>query len=297
MRIRKILPISKLGLVLVLGYAAVRVPLMRPHGPIVSAPASEVQAEGQRQDRTVDGASAEVADNSVIIEQNIFGGHYSKFDANETQPGEDSSTSMPSAETELGLNLVGVVCGPPAFSRAIIMDVKGNSLDRYMIGQTVAGARVESIGEDAVILLHNGREKMLKLKVSGRGSESSSRAPLAQSSGVAGGVGPSEHSGTQAHPAAPSRLGRVETILRQAVIKPHTVDGRVEGLRLTGLDDIPAAREFGLKNGDIINAVNGHTVTSKQKAFQVLMKARSQPQISIEMSRGDKTRRLSFDLR
>ena len=297
MRVRKILPITKLGLVLVLGYAAVRIPLMRPHGPIVSAPASEVGAESQRQDRTVDGASAEVPDNSVIIEQNIFGGHYSKFDANETQPGDDSSTSMPSAETELGLNLIGVVCGPPAFSRAIIMDVKGNTLDRYMIGQTIAGARVESIRENAVILLHNGREKMLSLKVKGRGQENSSRAPLPQRSGVGGGVGPSEHSTTQARSSASTRLARVETILKQAVIKPHAVEGRVDGLILTGLEDIPAAREFGLKNGDIINTVNGHTVTSKQKAFQVLMKARSQPQISIEMSRGDKTRRLSFDLR
>jgi len=55
LRVRKILPITKLGLVLVLGYAAVRIPLMRPHGPIVSAPASEVGAEGQRQERMVDG--------------------------------------------------------------------------------------------------------------------------------------------------------------------------------------------------------------------------------------------------
>ncbi|UCG48287.1 MAG: PDZ domain-containing protein [Phycisphaerales bacterium] len=270
---------------------------MRPHGPIVSAPASEAGAGVHWKDRTVDGARAEVPDNSVIIEQNIFGGRYSKLDANETQPGDSSSTSMPSAEKELGLNLVGVVCGPPAFSRAIIMDVKGNTLDRYMIGQTIAGARVESIREDAVILLHNGREKMLSLKVRGRGKENGPRAPLPQTSDVGGGVGASEHSTTQVRSAAATRLGRVETVLRQAVIEPHTVDGRVDGLRLTGLDDIPAAREFGLKNGDIINAVNGHAVTSKQKAFQVLMKARSQPQISIEMSRGDKTRRLSFDLR
>jgi len=53
---------------------------------------------------------------------------------------------------------------------------------------------------------------------------------------------------------------------------------------------------LGLQNGDIVQMVNGQSLTNKQKAFQVLQKARSQPRLQIQLLRDGKAKELSFDL-
>jgi hypothetical protein len=58
----------------------------------------------------------------------------------------------------------------------------------------------------------------------------------------------------------------VETILMKAVIEPYHINGQIEGLQITGLDKILIARDLLLKSGDIIRAVNGHPLNSKQRA-------------------------------
>jgi type II secretory pathway component PulC len=67
-------------------------------------------------------------------------------------------------------------------------------------------------------------------------------------------------------------------------------------LRITGLDQIPLAEAFGLKNGDIVQAVNGQQLTSKQKAFQILQKAKTQSKVNIRILRDGKSKDLSFNL-
>jgi general secretion pathway protein C len=91
-------------------------------------------------------------------------------------------------------------------------------------------------------------------------------------------------------------LGYVEDIFRNATIEPHVVDGQTQGLKITGLENTPLAGMFGLRDGDVVQAVNGQRLTSKQKAFQVLQKARNQSRIHIQLLRKDQAKDLSFDL-
>jgi general secretion pathway protein C len=85
-------------------------------------------------------------------------------------------------------------------------------------------------------------------------------------------------------------------MLPKADIKPYAVDGKIEGLRITGLEDIEHMGDIGLENGDIIRTVNGHRLTSKQEAYQISKKARTQAVVSIELMRDNKTRTFSFHL-
>jgi general secretion pathway protein C len=298
--IRKVLFVSKLVLLLVLGCLIVRAVLLLQPRAVVFAPASAVATQNPGAPEAANSMGAGDSDTSVIIRRNIFGDDHSAIGQNSLGPNVGLAAAVPSAEKELGLTLVGVVCGAEVVSRAVIRDEQTSVLDLYRIGQVVAGARVESIQEDAVILLHNGQRKMLSLKTAGRGNESSTRAPSFETLQTAQDSvrrTEPEASAGQADSEAQTGIGRVEAILKQAVIRPHTVNGQVEGLRLSGLENIPAAAALGLRNGDVVRSVNGHTLTSKQRAFQVLMKAKSQPTISLELSRGEKTKKLSFDLR
>jgi type II secretory pathway component PulC len=85
-------------------------------------------------------------------------------------------------------------------------------------------------------------------------------------------------------------------ILHKATIEPYVRNGQTEGLQLTGLENIPMADMIGLRSGDVVQSVNGQQLTSKQKAFQVLMKAKTQSKIDIQLLRDGQSRNLSFDL-
>ena len=167
----------------------------------------------------------------------------------------------------------------------------------YKTGQNIGNARIKSIEENAVILLHNGQRKMLMLNRTGRDNKNNTQmlspAFINETGKFASPVLPLEQSLDE----TPTKITHLETILTKATIEPYLVDDQVEGLRITNLETIPMAKAFGLKEGDIIRYVNGHRLVSKQKAFQIFKKARSQTTMSLELLSDGETKELSFTLR
>jgi len=300
--VRKLLFVSKLSLALILG-CVIAVTLLRSYnrGEIFK-PAS---ATGTGDSEAVDlpaQAHNLVDDCSVIVERSIFGTAGLPSGRVRSDPGYVSAGLFPSAARELGLELVGTVSGSPTISRAVIKNTETKAVDLYRVGQTIAGASIESVESNAVILLHNGHRKMLSLRAAETRSGSGTPAPSAKPGADAGkvvttkSVSSVRQAPKQTPVAVPTKIGYVEDILTKAVIQPYAVNGQVQGLRITGLEKVRAAEALGLKNGDIIRLVNGQQLTSLQKAFQVFQKAKSQPTISLELSRGGDTKTLTFDL-
>lgn len=287
MNIRKFLFSVKLSLGLVLCFVVVRTVIIPQHPAEIFVPASAVSTENVSANRVKKSVEVSVEDYSAIVERNIFG---STDSSRADRPAK-------SAEKELNLALVGTVCGSTGVSRALIQDNKTKRLELYKTGQSVAGARIKSIEEDAVILLHNGQRKILKLNRTGGHNKNNMRVPSSQTIRNADKVVKPVESVKQPLTQNVTQISYVEAILTKAVIEPYTVNGQIEGLRITGLENIPMAKILGLKDGDVIRVVNGHQLTSKQKALQVFKKARSQATMSIEILRGDETKELSFDLR
>lgn len=237
-----------------------------------------------------------VKDYSVIIEQNIFSGADSPRRQNKALSGDENEGLVQSAEDELGLTLLGTVSGSPAVSRAVIKDIESDTIELYEIGDVVATASIESIETDAVILLHEGKRKILRLNRSQSvGNNNNARSPLYQTTNQKSEMVDTNLPIKQAHTKLHTKIGYVEAILKGAIIEPHVVNGQTEGLKITGLENIPAAKKFGLKNGDIIREVNGQQLTDKQKAFQVFKKAKTQPTMNIELLRDGEMKELSFD--
>ncbi len=89
----------------------------------------------------------------------------------------------------------------------------------------------------------------------------------------------------------------IEVFLEKMEVAPYIINGQQEGLSITGLDDLSMAGYFGFKNGDVIQNVNGQVLTDKQKAFQVLMKARSQSSLNVQLLRNQTKKDLSFEIK
>ncbi len=296
MYIRKVLLVFKLALVLMLSFVIIRTVIMPQHAAGIFTPASAVGTENVSANRAENPLETVVEDYSVIVAQNIFG----IMDVSNL---EDKSSELDKfdgvvrlAEEELNLELLGTVCGNTAVSRAIIINTKTKLLGMYKTGQNIGDARIKSIEENAIILLHNGQRKMLMLNRTGRDNKNNTQmlspAAISETSKSASPVLPVK----QPLIETPTKIAHLETILAEAAIEPYLVDGLVEGLRITDLDKIPLAKAFGLKDGDIILRVNGHQLTNKQQAFQVFKKAKSEAAMSLELLRGGETKELSFNL-
>ncbi|MCP4609133.1 MAG: hypothetical protein GY845_10520 [Planctomycetes bacterium] len=92
-----------------------------------------------------------------------------------------------------------------------------------------------------------------------------------------------------------TKMKCVETILRKAVIKPYCVDGQVKGLQISGLEKISQAKDLLLKNGDVIIAVNGNSLSSKKDAYRIFKKARKEPIMIIDLLQNGEPKKFLLD--
>jgi type II secretion system protein C len=256
------------------------------------------------------------SDYTAIIERNLFVGTDNVGNSQSVLNPSQTLGSLASAE-ELGLRLVGTIAGGPAASRAIIQDTKSNTTGVYKTGDAVAclvgspntqtrraetphidaapqaGVTVEAIHRDAVILHHEGRSLVLRL-CAGTGADNKSNSSKDKPQRAK-----DAYAASPANAQPQPRLDRAESvaeIFRKAKIEPYVKGNRTEGLRITGMENIPMAQVLGLQNGDVVQSVNGQPLTSKQKAFQILMKAKTQSKVDIQLLRDGKNKELSFNL-
>lgn len=290
MDIRKVLFITKLVLVLVLGYVVVRRVLLPEHTEKNSTPASALGGSAARVNQATGSPDLSFEDYAKIVERNPFGTS-GKWTSTANFTGSKHSVS-----DELGLALSGTVSGSPTLARAVIKDLKTGVLNLYKTDQTVAGARIESIEQDAVVLVCDGQRKVLRLNIGQSGSNNISQVASSRTTNKMSNVARVDLQTKKANTDTRTKIGCVEAILNNAAIEPYFIDGRIEGLRITDLENISAVKGLGLKNSDIIRAVNGHRLTNKQRAYQIFKKARSQAVIDIELLRDNNTKKLSFSM-
>jgi len=297
-RLTRLLSIAKACLLAALVYVGAEVATNALH---LSPRIDPKTARGELAALHTQGAVPEAClrpDYAIIVERDLFAGPASANHAKTSSPPPPVIDSITTAE-ELALRLVGTIAGGPLASRAVIQDTNTNSSGSYRIGDAVASATVEAIQRDAVVLRYQGRPLVLKLspgKPESKGQRTEERRPQKEIAGQTVNGSSQSPSAVAAPTSESSRMEYVAEVFRKATIEPYIRESRSEGLKITGLDKIPMAELFGLKDGDVIQSVNGQSLTSKQKAFQILMKAKTQPKMSIRLLRDGRSKDLSFDL-
>ncbi|UCE98808.1 MAG: PDZ domain-containing protein [Planctomycetota bacterium] len=295
----KALFVGKLALTSVLLFMAVKLVMLPAHMQVTLSPLSALAREKVPATEATDAPVLLLDDYAEIVERNPFRLSEKQMRKNQQTSMTNSLSADDYLSEQLGLALIGTISGNPVVARAIIKTLKTGGLDLYRVGQTVEEARIESIESDTVILLHNGQRKVLKLDIlRSAGNSDNGVKPL--SSQTARDVSKAVKTNL---PDEETLLGvqtkkrYMETILDEAMIEPYVVDSQTEGLKITGIENIKAAKDLGLKNGDVIHTVNGHRLTSRKKAYQVFKKAKSEPSVRLELIRNGEIETLSFSLR
>jgi type II secretion system protein C len=293
--VRKALGLSKLALAIVLLFVVVKAVILPLRGTTPLGPASVSGAEDINPVEVTKLTDASVEDYSAIFERNIFGNPELSFNANMYSQGYFAGGPGQSAGQYPGLALLGTIAGSPVISRAIIKDLKTNTVGLYRVGDTVATARIETIEKDGVVLLDGGQGKTLSLWTSESKQNNSEHNSAHSSNNTDKSL--RADSIVVPQPAAQAEQTGIDATLRKAVIQPVSVNGQTEGLMITGVEDTAVAKKLGLKDGDVVRVVNGQRLTTKQQAYQIFKKARSQASVDLELLRENQSKTLSFPLR
>ena len=239
------------------------------------------------------------ADNpDIIIERNIFGSP--GWNAAKVEPGQETKENSISV-LKSQLRLLATVAGDEEVACAVIENVKTKIQDLYKTGDIIGGVRIGRIERNKIVLLNAGQREVLNLYVSDGTLdrvEKSTEPVIAQKTDVGEAVNiisPTEREINKK--AFLARVGGMEAILKKVEVTPYLEDGQEKGVRITGLEDFSMARYIGFENGDIIQSINGNTLTNRRKAFQILRKARSQSSIEIQLLRDQQEKKLSFGIK
>lgn len=203
----------------------------------------------------------------------------------------------PPPQPDLRLRLIGTIAGSPDMARAVIDDLRERSQNMYRVGDIVQGAKIVRIERSRVVLDLDGREAVLTIDMTAsrsapaRSPEFRDAGPAHRPDGVLEEVAQGEFA-VDIHAFESS--GGVASLLRSAALSPHTVDGETIGLRVDDLEAGSLAQLAGIRNGDIIQRVNGQHLSSLPKAFQVMRKARVQSSLNLQLLREGEEKSLSF---
>ncbi len=214
-----------------------------------------------------------------LAQWHLFGSVFAPVD-------QRSAAAADAPDTTLELTLSGIYtdADDPAAGVAMIADA-GGAQAAYRAGATLpGGARVRQILADRVLLVHNGRDEVLRLPRE-RLPSAPPASPTVASGGNAGSQSAVPGAGSGGTASAPVAVAGLETVdwsavqqqfnidpaelARQVRVQPVTENGAVVGVRVTGTYAALLAGA-GLRPDDIITAVNGVAVTDGARAQQVI---------------------------
>ncbi|WP_147447392.1 type II secretion system protein GspC [Corallococcus sp. CA054B] len=197
----------------------------------------------------------------------------------------------------LGIRLLGtLVAQDPRWSMASIHELPAGSAHSLMVSDTIQGARVFAIERERILLLVDGRLEYLD------GSANGAPAPLnvhpgAASQGLGRGIretGPDTYAVPRED--VTEALTHLPELSMQARVVPAFKDGRPVGFKLFSIREESFYSRLGLRNGDVLQRINGLGLDSPDKALEAFTTLRDARRIELQIERGGAPVRKTFDV-
>jgi type II secretion system protein C len=287
-----------LVLILVLGYTAGRKiwDVHRQGGaaaPAAEAPVSEYEPAGPAKRATA------LADYRPIWQRDIF----NTAREEEGGGGEDIVLEdIPEAEKDIGLTLLGtVVTDESRRNYAIIVEKKNKEQLLYHEGDQAGEATIKKILRNSVIIATDrGDEKLIM--------ETPESGPARRMPYRALGPRPVQRTTVARAPARSpvtfrvkrdevlASISGVDQLLEETRVTPYMRGGQPEGFRIMGLNSRSPLARMGLRNGDVIRAVNGNDVSGPDQAPDFFQSLLDGSEIDIQILRRGRPWQVKIDM-
>jgi general secretion pathway protein C len=219
---------------------------------------------------------------------------------NSTKP-EPEKPPEPPKPTELKLKLWGTAVHADHSSYCIIEDLTTHKQDLYRTNDVVtANAVVKDVEWDRVILDRDGQEEILEL-ASAQGGPPRPVAAVAAASGPSQPTNPhiqqvSESQYNIDRSEVDAALDNMNQLFTQIRAVPHFEGGKSTGFRLFAIRQNSIFDNIGLRNGDIIQNINGTEINDPSKALGLMQDFRNARQLSVTILRNREPLTLQYNI-
>ena len=218
-----------------------------------------------------------------IIKRNIFGS------------GEDVSKEIRTEEienlqpTSLKLALLGTVSGNQQNNFAVIEEMSKKKQALYRVGDSVQGAIVKKILRGKVILRVKEKDEILTIEESAslRGKE---KFPTSETTSKGATIMVSRS-------AVQESMKNVHNLLSQVRIRPYFRDGKADGLSVTNIKSGSFFAKLGLKNGDVVQGIDGSLIKSPEDVLEMYKKIKLGSQVALQIMRNNEQKIINYKFR
>jgi general secretion pathway protein C len=194
-------------------------------------------------------------------------------------------------KTELQLTLWGTISGGGNLAWAIIEDKKTKGQSLYKVGDTIQNATLTHVFRNKVVLNVDGKDQVL------------------ETAEGAGGPGEGGPGGPEGPPGGvPNRINVSSTMIDESMkdinklmkdvrIRPHFNNGAADGLIISGIRGDSPFKQLGLRNGDIIQGVDGAKIESVEDAMKLYNGLKNKQRMKVEVKRRGQVQTLDFDIK
>lgn len=202
-------------------------------------------------------------------------------------------------QTRLKLKLWGTapIAGDEESSYAVIEDEKERRQKLYKVGDTIQNATVKMILRNRVVLSQLGKDEILEME------KVDEKAPPTTSAFV-----PRPMTSTPPTTSARRRISLSRTqvddamnditeLMGQITIQPHVEDGEAGGMILSNIKPNSIFRRMGLRNGDVLTAVDGQPITTVDQALKLYEDLKSSDSANVEIKRKGRPTTIEYSIR
>ncbi len=256
------------------------------------APTPAMQEQAVKLSEKPAAAARPLEDYAIITERNLFGG--TSQGLAEASPEEIVLDDMPVALKSLGLKLVGtVVANKPEESSAIIEDRSTRKQEVYQEGDRVKQALIKRILRHNVVINTGRRDEVLTMvpeesKGKTRAPERATRARRRPSAGSTIRLDREE---------LESQMENLNELMQQVRIRPFMEGRRPAGFLVSNIKPGSLFSKMGLRNGDVIQGVNGEAITTPDQAIELYESLMEGGEIALEIKRGRRKQNLRYEIK
>jgi general secretion pathway protein C len=219
----------------------------------------------------------------VITERNLFG----SLDKESKDVNEEEIEAL--EPTSLKVALLGTVTGNEQNAFAVIEETDKRKQGLYKIGDSVQNATVKTILREKVVLRVGTKDEILTMEESAASRREKVRGPSKTAE--------RGNTITVSRKDIQSSLKDINKLMSEVRIRPHFKDGESDGLSVSRIKGGSVFSKLGLRNGDIVQKINGEPINSPDEVLALYEKLKSGSRVSLEVTRKGEPKTMNYRFR
>lgn len=190
-----------------------------------------------------------------------------------------------------------LVADPPEYSSALIAEEGADGrVTGYGIGDKLGDAEIVAIEQKRVQIKRDG--KLEWIVMDGKTAERAGPGDAAPAEGGDEGIRKIDDTHYAVDRSVVDKyLTDLEGLSKMARAIPHRgPDGEIDGYRLSGIRRNSPLSQLGIRNGDVVKSVNGHSLSSMQDAMGAFNSLQSASSLTFQISRRGQDMTMEYNI-